>query len=29
MNGEGLLTYSEGKFYRGSFVNDKKDGIGT
>ena len=28
MNGERFILYPNGKWYKGTFVNDKKDGFG-
>ncbi len=28
MNGEGEITFKDGRRYNGSFINDKKNGFG-
>ncbi len=28
MNGEGVLTHTDGRVYKGAYVNDKKQGYG-
>lgn len=29
MDGQGILTWKDGKSYEGNFVNDKREGQGT